>query len=215
MDKLVTANDLIAGYFQAVDSALEILSAKSEGHVAHLPSWTLTTREIRVAYVRGSNALVVQAIPRNDLTQDSIARFEVDNPSELAKVIDGWQFSGPQPDREFGFAIADLTITPLNDQLAPPIHVSKAYIATVTFDTLNRTYSLDTAKDDAINLGNNAVNGFPQQLSVTHNLSTVFDMFQAIIKRKAFLERRIHRFINDHRQVLLPEHRECYFEHEL
>lgn len=51
--------------------------------------------------------------------------------------------------------------------------------------------------------------------SFVYHLQTIFARFQGTIKLKGFRERRIHRFINQHSNLLLPSHKSCFFEYEL
>jgi len=77
-------------------------------------------------------------------------------------------------------------------------------------------FGIEQAKIDAINFWNCAKKGIePEKSSYIQEVRNVFSKFQAIIKRKALLERRIHRFIYQHADVLLPSHKRCLFEYEL
>src|SRR5260370_35260975 len=122
MDKLVTVDDLIMEYFRAIDSALEVLSAKHERHVANLPPWTLCNREIRLAHVHTSSMVVIKAIPKDDLMRDIAVHLDVQDKSDLSKIMEGWQFSGSKPAKNFYFPLAGVNVTIRGHELFHPIH---------------------------------------------------------------------------------------------
>ncbi|GAH59990.1 unnamed protein product, partial [marine sediment metagenome] len=66
-----------------------------------------------------------------------------------------------------------------------------------------------------LDLWNKAAHGLPKKASLTYNLRSIFAAFHRIVKRKAFLEGRIHGFLNARSKFLLPSHKKCYFKHEL
>ena len=76
-------------------------------------------------------------------------------------------------------------------------------------------FTAEKAKEDAINYWNIAQNNLGKDKNFVQETRKVFDTIQAIIKRKTFLERRVHRFIYEHRNILLPNHKRCLYEHKL
>jgi hypothetical protein len=88
--------------------------------------------------------------------------------------------------------------------------------AFVGIDQIEGAFSPHAAKEQALDLWNQTVFGQPSgQASFVECLRSIFDRFFNLVKRKSFVERRIHRYLRDHARFLLPDHRRCLFEHDL
>jgi hypothetical protein len=202
-------------YLQELDSATERLSLHNEGHLASVPGWYLTHRRVKVGYdaVYGGAALSIR--PDDSLSEDLLDEcVEISSLADYDRVTGGgWSMGGSLQGiaREGFMLMGDMTLVPKNESLAPAIH-DPSLIGFGALASLGDTFSGATARTDAVNAWTAARTGLSGSGSVMLELQKIFDTFRALIKRKAFLERRIHRFLNSHKAVLLPEHRNGYFE---
>jgi hypothetical protein len=80
---------------------------------------------------------------------------------------------------------------------------------------LIESFTIQKAREEAVNFWNAALSGSPEPGNFVHKTRGVFQKFQSMVKRKAFLERRIHRYLAEHARLLLPPHKKCYFEHKV
>lgn len=74
-------------------------------------------------------------------------------------------------------------------------------------------FSESRASEMAISLWNSAQLGLPGDAPIAENLTQIFNAFRSIISRKAFIEKRVHRFIDDHARMLLPPFARKWSEH--
>ena len=99
-------------------------------------------------------------------------------------------------------------------RLAVPVFDQRCLTVGVGEGVSLKSLNIDTAKQKAIELWNSAVEGVKGQSFIQETMK-VFEKFQTIAKRKAFLERRIHRFMNEYSGLLLPSHKKCLSEQAL
>lgn len=109
------------------------------------------------------------------------------------------------------------TYGPGGNPLLPPVIPPGPYIGLGSAEEAHPTFTGEAAKLKSIELWNKVLAGAPSigSGSVVQTMRAVFSRFSAVVKRKSFLERRIHRFLNDHRALLLPPFTNCLFEHSL
>ncbi len=207
--------NLLTNYFQEVDSALEKLSGRKEEHLTGLPSWVLCTRRIDVAHVSRHNLYLIRAEPDQELDHDLITFTEVLTDAQLSDYNKGYgsmEFTGRFENS--GMQYSDISVIAPGDLNALPVFSFPRFTAHISVDILAETYSPLEAKKSAVEFWNIALIEKPGD-SFVESLQQVFTRFRDVVKRKGFLERRIHRYLRVHAKILLPEHRRCFSEHEL
>ncbi len=115
----------------------------------------------------------------------------------------------------FFTCMGDMLMTADNNPLLPPAIDNRSLIGWGRQKGLENTFSVSKAKEDAINFWNKRLLKKNPSRSYIHEVTIILERLESLIKRKAFLERRIHRFIHDHKAILLPQHRRCLYEHPL
>jgi hypothetical protein len=209
----------IRKYFPTLDSALESLSSHREEHLFKLPSWCLTPRRIVVGYSRDRRGTIVRVVPddeRKGEGEDSIETRTLNTAAEASAMMGNWTFDGsPDNIANRGFAQFSARLELVGEPPRPPEISGRELIGWGSVESaLTTAYTEEQAKRDAIDLWNAAVTGEPSQ-SFIHSTREVFSKLHAISRRKAFLERRVHRFIDAHRGLILPAFKNCFYEHDL
>jgi hypothetical protein len=214
-DPLLEMGDRVMQYLHTLDDAVERLSLHQDGDLSQLPGWYLTHRRVTVGYDAQYGGVALSVIPDEALAGDEHRTVAISSLAHLNEVVggDGWTLGGSlQGLASQGFTLfGDLTLTS-DDRLAPAHHEPwlKGWGALAS---IGNTFSEETARTDAVEAWARAhTTGLPRSGSIALELKRIFDTFQAIVKRKAFLERRIHRFLYAHKAVMLPEHQTGYSE---
>ncbi len=208
----------ILEYLQAIDSSLETLSERSEGKIPGLPSWVLETREITIGITEDSEGIVIKVAPNENLEKDETTTHIVKNNEDIGEVISPMNYGGPLPNKgaDNSFILfADMSVVEANNPLAVPVLDNRFLFGWGRRSGFFNTFNTDKAKKEAVDLWNSAKERTKKGASFIQEVRNVFSKFRAIIKRKAFLERRIHRFINEYPRLLLPSHKRCLFEKRL
>jgi hypothetical protein len=236
---------LVAGYYRVLDESLETLADKREGKLSELPGFALTTREIEIGITPNGRGVLIKVTPREDLSEDQVFWQELSSPEDIARMAEPFGLSsgsrgstsisliagGRPPIRDAESRISpdqlsawpfimmgDITVqAPGGSPLLPPVIGSSPYLGFGRADQARHSFEGDAAKEKALELWNNILAGGVTTAagSFVETARGVFGKFAAIVKRKAFLERRIHRFLNDHSELLLPPYVRCFFEHKL
>ncbi|HDR8342854.1 TPA: DUF4263 domain-containing protein [Bacillus cereus] len=211
--------EIIKAYFKEIDQSIEKLSNRFEGNLTSIPSWILCYRKIRVGYIDGSNFVLISITPSDDLMEDEVIEEVISTNEELRNFHSPWVIDNIRinnlPQSDFYQAFGDMKMIEKNNINALPVLQDKALRINVTKDLIPVFFSLEEARQNAIDFWNNGQNEFSEQNSFVDNLQNIFDRFKNIIKRKSFVERRIHRYINEYYMYLLPSHIDKYFEHPL
>ena len=211
--------ETILSYLTAVDSSLEILSERSEGNIPGLPSWVLEAREIIIGVTEDSEGIVLKVTPAEDMDQDTVTIKTIRNAADMNEIMAPMIFQGGLPNREANensfILFADMSVVEADNPLAVPVLDNRFLMGWGRKKGFFETFNVDKAKKEAIELWNSALEGIKKGSSFIQETRGVFNKLQAITKRKAFLERRIHRFINEYPNLLLPSHKRCLFEHIL
>ncbi len=111
--------------------------------------------------------------------------------------------------------VGGLLVVPVDNPIEPPAHEDRSIIGWGNVDQAAGALTLERARFDAVNLWNEATVRVQKTGNFVQETRNIFRKFQAIIKRRAFLERRIHRFLKEQARILLPSHRRFLFDHEL
>jgi hypothetical protein len=112
--------------------------------------------------------------------------------------------------------MGDMKVTAGSNPLTIPALDSRYLVGFGRRKGLYEVFDENKAKQEAIDFWNKRI--LPksdQHTSYVLEVRRVLERIQAIIKRKAFLERRVHRFINEHNKILLPNYNNCFYEHVL
>jgi len=213
----IFANKILE-YFKTLDSSLENLSKMQEKKITGLPSWALSYRDIYLGIWDNENSFIIKAIPNENLAQDNLTIIYPKNDLELNKICAPWSapFSFSSGAEEGAIQIGDLSVEGGDNPFDEPISLLKGLFGVYTKNHFDKIFNINQAKRDAFNMWNSALNKFPQKGdSFIGTALVIFLKFKFLIRRKAFLERRIHRYINSYRFILLPQHKNCFFEKKL
>lgn len=209
---MVEIADHIRRFYETFDRAIEKLSEKQEGKISGLPTWAMANREIVIGVTPSGGGLIVGITPKANLTSDTVNLRPID---EVIAMLPNWTFdpnSLPKmPFTLFGQPI----ITVVGNPLAPPVEAGDSLVGAGQLEGALNNFSSISALQQALQLWNNAVAGSGKTDSFVYEAKQIFMGFRYAIKRKAFLERRVHRFINEHARLLLPQFRQKLFEHPI
>ena len=210
--------EIITRYLSIVDESLEELSARNEGKISNLPSWVLQKRKIDIGITKDNEGVVIKIKPDDSLDQDIVNLVEINTRDDINKIIFPIDFGGrlPNKDPENSFILfSDISLVEADNPLAVPALQDNSMLGWGRKSGFVNSFKKNKAKEGAINLWNSVLNDLDSKVSFVQEVRGILDKFQAIIRRKAFVERRVHRFINEHKSIFLPEHKTCLYEHKL
>lgn len=209
--------DKILEYFRTLDLSIENLSKMQEKKVTGLASWALSYRDIYLGMCDNDNLFIVKAIPNENLSQDNLITKYPENDLELNKICAPWKvsFSLSSCPKDCSIITGDWLVEEVGNPFAEPTLYSKGLFVVCTKNHFDNIFGIEEAKRDAWNMWNSALNKLPKKDSFIREAEEVFLRFKSLIRRKAFLERRIHRYINSYQFFLLPQHKNCFFEKKL
>ncbi len=201
--------ELIKRYFQEVDEALTLLSNKHEKKLTGLPSWLLCNREICVGHTPNGKHILVKAIPSDELDEDIISVTTIDNNNEINNFFAPMHTNINLDTFNGSMMFGDMIL--VSDRtFDPPAFENKGMYGIVSIADIDKTFS--QPKKEASEIWNNLNNNLPTNGSFIKQVGDIFSRLRNIIKRKSFLERRIHRFINEFSHIILPPYKKVYFE---
>lgn len=208
----------IIEYFRALDESLDHLSEHHEGELTGLPSWVHTTRKITIGTSDEDDGVALRVVPDNSLDMDVTETVSIRSTEDINKLLEPMTYRGPQLttlDEKFLALCGDMVATEGNNPLIPPVLDNRCLVGCGRRKGFQGFFNIENAKRDAIDLWNKRLLGKTATSSYVREIRIILDKFQAIIKRKAFLERRVHRFIHQYERFMLPSHRRCLYEHVL
>jgi len=211
--------ETIVQYLESVDSSLDMLSSHGEGKLSGLPSWVLQKRTIDIGVTEDNEGIVIKITPDDNLEEDRVVLKTIRTTNDVNEIIAPMSFGGQlpnkEPDNNFFVQLSDMSVVEMNNPLAVPVLDNRFMVAWGRSSGFFKSFDIAKAKEEAINIWNSAKEGLEKNNNYVQETRKVFEKFQAIIKRKAFLERRVHRFVNEHKNIFLPSHKRCLFEHKL
>lgn len=210
--------EIIIKYLSIIDESLEQLSNHNEGSLSNLPSWVLQKRKINIGLTTDNEGVIIKITPDDTLERDEVNIIEVNTIADANKITEPMSFGGRLPNKEpeNSFVLfADISVVEANNPIAIPALDNKFMMGWGRTSGFEDTFEESKAKEEAISLWNAASSGIQPKGSFVQEVGKILDKFEAIIKRKAFLERRVHRYINEHKNIFLPEHGACLYEHKL
>lgn len=209
--------ETVKEYLSVLDSSLEKLSNKYEGKISNLPSWMLAPRNVSIGTTLDGQGVVLKVEQNPELDNDIFHHQIITSEDEMNEIISPWKTDfqpGKLSSKPF-MMVGDLTVVDEKNPLAVPVKEDKNLVGYGNIEQASNTFSVSSAKSDALNFWNHALNNQQSSGSYIHETRVILLKFQLIIKRKNFLERKIHRYINEHRNILLPSFSRCYYEHIL
>jgi hypothetical protein len=207
--------EFVSDYFHELDAAIEKLSQGREGLVADLPDWVLSPRKITVCITSDREGVALRVEPTEDLESDEIEWIENASPNVLDAAMAPWSFERTNISKTPFFMIGEMLAVQADNPIAPPAVLNKGLIGCGQVADFIQSFSPEKAREESINLWNAAILSDVKPGNFVHKTKQVFKTFAAIIRRKSFLERRIHRYLNEHARLLLPPHKKCYYEHRI
>lgn len=214
---MITSQSVLE-YFAVLDQALERLSNRKEGSISNLPSYALKRRRIKLGVTADGSAVAIKFEPDDTLAQDDIEQVF------LTSVVDANTIIAPFRTEAQNLAsiaksafyfVGGVVEYSSRDPLVPPSHQDHSMIACGSGEQASIAFTPEGAKYEAIAMWNYALLGKKSSGNFVLEAQSIFSAFASLIKRKAFLERRIHRYLRDHSKLLLPSHVACFFEHEI
>lgn len=204
---------LLRAYFEELDSSFDQLSHLYEGQLAELPSYVFKRRHIFIFKFKNLNYYLIKVFVNNQLSSDKIETGTIWSNAGI------WQWSNPLKfDFDFdnvkpgyGMVISNINVQETKNINSLPV-VDVPLLVIVGDDKLEEWFSITSAKKRALDEWNNLGNNLDPNYSFIYNLKKIFDAFQAILNRRSFVERRLHRFLNSHSLYLLPSYKKCHFE---
>lgn len=209
----------VRDYYRTLDESLSVLSHRVEGEISKLPRWARSNRQITIAVTNDSDGVAIKVTPRDDLQSDQIQITTVNSHAEVNDFI-GPHLHTSRPLQYFkddDFILAsDVMVFGDNPLLPPALHDTRS-IGYGRRRGFNNLFNTEAAKSDAIGLWNEprVSDGRRLQVSYVTEVRNILETFGSIIRRKSFMERKVHRYLDKHRAVLLPPFKRCFFEHDL
>jgi Domain of unknown function (DUF4263) len=210
--------EIITRYLSIVDESLDELSMHNEGKISNLPSWVFHKRKIDIGITNDNEGVVIKIAPDGSLEEDIVDILEISTHEDVNKITSPMSLEGQLPNsypEDDFILLADISMVEANNPIAIPIMENKFMLGSGRTSGFVNAFNENKAKEEAINLWNSAVTGLDSKGSFVQTVRNILDKFEAIIKRKAFVERRVHRFINENKSIFLPEHKTCLYEHKL
>jgi len=212
--------NLVTNYFSEIDVSLEKLSQNFEQNITDLPSWVLSARKITIGHIEEADFYIIKAIPDDQLEADELQKVHIRTNTELQRFTVPFKmdFGVENCPKDPGcIMLSDMQTTKKDRINALPIWLFRGLLCLIPGDQILIEFSPQKAKEHALDLWNKAAHdlGSPKGDSFISILGSIFTAFHLIIKRKSFLEGRIHRFISFNSNFLLPPHKKCYPKHQL
>jgi hypothetical protein len=216
----------VRGYLGALDESLSLLSHRAEGELANLPSWALTNRRVILGAPPDARFGFVRIIEEPSLDHDIFVQEEAatnERLRELAAPANGEPVAsfeigpfGIGPDAPFQ-VLGDMFMLNRTKTLTPPLVRGREMCGFGGAHNALAYFTEERGKQEAVNLWNTRKQplGAGGEVNFVMNAQNTFDRFSSMVRRRAFLERRIHRFLAGNAALLLPSHQRQFSDHEL
>ena len=212
--------DTLTQYFRILDESLDKISHQREGNLKALPSWVQVNRKIDIGLTADQEGIVIKISPDPALEVDQFAVHQIDNVNDISRIIAPMAFKGKlpnlEPNEDSFILFGDISVVEVDNPLALPALDNQCLMGWGRRKGFFNVFDIQKAKLEAIDLWNKS--NTIQETKVgnyIHEIKRILSKLQAMIKRKAFLERRIHRYINTHSKILLPSYKRLLFDHKL
>jgi hypothetical protein len=213
MLKPVDAINTFGQYFKTLDDAFDSLSNLEEGKIVKLPSYVFGKRHIAIFRLGYTKFYLIKVVVDLSLDSDKGFTGQLNSNEEIKKATYPleFDFNLNQVPEEYGMVIDRINIKEVGNPNALPV-IDDQMLSIVREDRFFDWFSVEKAKERALDIWNKSDTGIDNNYTFVHNLKNIFDKLSAIVKRKSFLERRVHRFINSHATYILPSFLNCYYE---
>jgi len=202
-------------YHEELNKNIEKLSMHEEGNINNLPSYILTTNHYTIGLTNDNKGLVFRVESDSTLSKDKSSYVNLSTIQDINTIIHPMYFVGSLSTLKSGFTtIGDMTFIKADNPLAKPLINNKFYSGWGLLEEFEKMFTIEKAKEEAINIWNLSKVSSDKK-SYILEINNIFDKLSSIIKRKAFLERRVHRYINEHKEIFLPQFKNCLFEKKL
>jgi hypothetical protein len=210
--------ETVGKYLDELDSSFDKLSHKYEGKISGLPSYAFNKRHITILKFNNLDYFFIKVISDKSLDTDKAFTGLVSTNEELYKnsypLEFDFDFDFKNPPKDYGINVVNVNVREVENINSLPV-VDYCVLCVVSSDRFFDWFSLDKAKERALNEWNNEGSSFDKNYSFVNNLTKIFDKFELILNRDSFVERRLHRYINTHSLYFLPSFNKCFYEHEL
>lgn len=217
MTGVITFTDRILEYLRTIDESLEKLSHLDEGKISGLPGWTLCCRDVKVGFSKDGTGMAIRISQNQRLTEDRLSIQTLHKKKDFDKLMAPWKASFP-PEQLGGqpfLLMSGAYMVAKDNPLAEPPIDDRALTAFRKTRGAEDAFNVESGKHDAINFWNYARLGKAGSGSYVLEVNAVLEKMQNLSNRRNFLERRIHRFLDEHARLLLPPFRKKYFEHKI
>src|SRR4051812_19633076 len=192
--------DTIRNFLKVTDEAFEELSKMQEQKLSDIPSWILSNRNIKIAYASFTDSYLIIIFPDKTSSTDICSNVTIDTQEQLNEFVTAY-LPGFKLEVNGGFMmLADMELRKVNEKGEKNLYLIPAYkfnglIITGTEEIIKEALNDEDIKHGALNIWNSCLSGLdPNSGSFYEQLERIFDKFRCLIKRKSFLERRIHRY---------------------
>ncbi len=210
---------IVKEYYNIMDESIDKLSNLNEGLLNRLQDTFLTNKHIYIGVTKDFQGIAIRIEPKpeyeeNKYTLQKLYFDEMINiiisPFKTKQTIRGLS-------RQSFMFLGGMQAYNSQNPLQKP-HVMNHSIGMGSFLEFKEKFSEKKARKDAldewirISSDDESINSVN---SYSIEVNKIVNRLSSIIKRKSFLERRVHRYIYEHKQYLLPKHSKCFFEYKL
>lgn len=220
----------VKNYFDTISESIAKLSNKNEKHLRRIPLWCIH-QDILILYFPKVERLKIYVNPYTEKMDTTL--IIINNRQEFSEKIDfvnNWLKQGNAggfiptltdtmyPARnETSVAVVGVRIGSSENEFGGLPSINQHYAHLLSQHEIVDKFSTDSAKMNALNNWNSAVIG--KTVSTTDrydtNIVATIEVLEKMIRKKRFLERNIHRYINEYSHIVLPPHKKCYFEKKI
>jgi hypothetical protein len=204
-------------HFEALDRSLDALSRGSESQLSDLPSWVLCHRLFEVGTTEDRRGAVVRVTPTPAASDDTFIFKTLTSADDMNAFVRPFRVNVPL-DRLHTFGpiyFGDAAVFDPTNPLLPPAMDFRGLVLLGDAAKIASANSADEGRKEALDLWNRSRVEGPPGRSYVREVRSILGKARSLPRRKSFLERRIHRFLDHHGALLLPPHRRRFFEHRL
>ncbi len=210
---------IIKDYYETIDESIDNLSKLNEGKLSKILDIYLTYKHVYIGVTEDYQGIVIRVEPKPDYEENkyTVQKIYFDEminiliePFKTKQTINGLK-------RQSFSGLGGMQLFNSQNPLDKP-HVMNHSIGMGSYLEFKNHYTVEKAKkialDEWISINSKDEN-IKSASSYSIEVNKIVNRLSSIIKRKSFLERRVHRYIYEHREYLLPKHSKCYFEYKL
>lgn len=208
-------------YFDELDAGFKKISNLEERGISNLPTYVFSKKFIELYKLGNSDHLFIKVYADKNLTKNFAKATIISSRDQLLQctypipMILDCEFDRLKPNETF--LITHINIRETDNINSLPV-LEYCLFGIVPSDNFFNLFSEEKAKERVLqewNDFNDKNNILDKNYSFVNNLKKIFDKLELMLNDSDFSERRLHRYINQHAQYILPAHKNCYFEHVL